>query len=298
MRHLFAFLLLLPLLAPAQKLKGISYNKSKQKIIETYALSIKEAKSVVTTLRLRAVGRSYFAYVSGYGLGVSNITGQDQVVFYLDNDSTIALTSTGRQSFWYRDKGLNAYQHRYAINRNDLEVLSQNKLKGIRKSAGEDYTYISIPARYQERTKRLSKLFIKYLPKLPAANVAKEPAVAAVAAVTEAAEPKMAEAPLVTNIKAEEAAQHIGDSVTICAKVFTARYLDRSKGKPTLLNLGAAYPNQPLTIVIYEEDRAKFSSAPEEAYINKEICVTGTLQLFNERPQIIVRRKEQISVKE
>ncbi|HVF81267.1 MAG TPA: hypothetical protein VM884_05015, partial [Flavisolibacter sp.] len=68
--------------------------------------------------------------------------------------------------------------------------------------------------------------------------------------------------------------------------------------KPTLINLGAPYPNQPLTIVIYEEDRAKFSSAPEEAFLDKEICVTGTLQLYNEKPQMVIRRKEQITVKE
>jgi hypothetical protein len=297
MRFLLTILLLLPLLLPAQKLKGVSYNKSKQKVIETYALSLKEAKSVVTTLRLRAVGRSIFAYVSGYGLGVSTITGQDQVILHLDNDSTIVLPSTGRQSYWYREKGLNSYQHRYAINRSDLEVLSQYKLKAIRKSAGEDYTYISIPARYQERAKKLSKLFIRYLPKPQATIVEKQP-LAAATEVTETEEPKTAAMPLFSSIKAEEAAQHIGDSVMICAKVYTARYLDRSKGKPTLINLGAPYPNQPLTIVIYEEDRAKFSSAPEEAFLDKEICVTGTLQLYNEKPQMVIRRKEQITVKE
>ncbi|HZH63474.1 MAG TPA: hypothetical protein VEY10_01195 [Flavisolibacter sp.] len=299
MRYFFTVLLLLPLLLPAQKLKGISYNQSKQKVIETYAVSIKEAKSVVTTLRLRSVGRSLFAYVAGQGLGVSNITGQDKIILHFENDSTVTLPSTGRQGFWYRDKALNAYQHRYAISRDDLELLSQYKLTAVQKSAGEDYAYISIPARYQERAKRLSSLFVRYLPKLPAKSVTKEPiaAVAAAAEVTEPEEPKTSVAPLFSTIKAEEAAQHIGDSVMICAKVYTARYLDRSKGKPTLINMGAPYPNQPLTIVIYEEDRAKFNGAPEEAFLDKEICVIGTLQLYNERPQIVVRRKEQITMK-
>lgn len=293
MRYFFTFFLLFPLLLPAQKIKSISYNKSKQKVIETFAISVKEAASIVTTLKLKAVGPVYYAYVSGYGLGVSNIGAQDGVVFLLENDSSVALKSTGKQSFWYRDKGLNSYQHRYTINRNDLEALSQYKLKGIRKSAGEDYTYISVSPRYQGRAIRLSKLFLKYLPKAKTAIAVKEqqPAIAT------AAEPKVTDAPLVTTIKAEEAAQHIGDSVTICAKVFTARYLSGSKGKPTLLNLGAAFPNQPLTVVIFGEDRAQFSTAPEEAYTDKEICVSGVLQLYNEKPQIVVRKKEQIILK-
>lgn len=294
MRYLFTVLLLLPLLAPAQKLKGVSYNKSKQKVIETFGLSVKESNSAVTTLKLKSVGAGLYAYLAGYGLGVSNINAQDQAVLLLENDSAITLTSTGKQSYWFRDKGLNSYQHRYYINRNDLEALSQYKLKGIRKSAGEDYTYISIPARYQERTKKLSKLFLKYLPKVQTAGAVKEKVAAA---VVEAPETKTAEAAPGASIRADEAVQHIGDSVMVCAKVYTARYLERSKGQPTLLNLGAAFPNQPLTVVIFGEDRINFSAAPEEAYNNKEICVTGVLQLYNEKPQIVVHRKEQITMK-
>ena len=295
MRYLFTVLLLLPLLLPAQKLKGVSYNKSKQKIIETFGLSVKESNSAVTTLKLKSVGPGLYAYLAGYGLGVSNISAQDQAVLLLENDSAITLTSTGKQSYWFRDKGLNSYQHRYFISRNDLEALSQYKLKGIRKSAGDDYTYISVPARYQERTKKLSKLFLRYLPKVQLPGTVKEKVAAAVPA--EVPETKTAEATPGATIRADEAAQHIGDSVMVCAKVYTARYLERSKGQPTLLNLGAAFPNQPLTIVIFGEDRVNFSAAPEEAYNNKEICVTGVLQLYNEKPQIVVRKKEQITLK-
>lgn len=300
MRILFTALLFSPLFLSAQKLKGISYNKSKQKVIETFALSVKESKSSVMTLKLKSVGPALFAFFSGYGLGVSNISDQDKVVLDLENDSSVSLKSTGRQTYLFGDKGLNSYKHQYFINRPSLEMLSQYKLKGIRKYAGDDYTYISVAPRFQERTKRLSKLFVKYLPKLKAANVVKEPAIAAATPppAMEVAEVKATETSVVASIKAEEAAQHIGDSITVCAKVFTARYLERSKGQPTLLNMGAAYPNQPLTVVIFGEDRAKFGTAPEQAYNDKEICVTGVLQLFNEKPQIVVRNKEQITIKQ
>ena len=237
MRFLLVAFIVLPFLSPAQKIKSIGNTKSGQKVIETYALSLKETKSTVTTLRFRSVGSNYYAFISGSGLGVSTISPQDQVVFIMDNDSTVTLTSTGRQAWWYRDSGLNSYQHRYTIRRNDLEALAQGKLKAIRKSAGDDYTYISIAPRFQERAKRLSALFVKYLPKIyTTTTTAKEPMV--VNTKTDAPEVKTTDGGAVTNIKAEDAAQHIGDSVTVCAKVFTARYLDRSKGKPTLLNPG------------------------------------------------------------
>ena len=52
-------------------------------------------------------------------------------------------------------------------------------------------------------------------------------------------------------IKLEDASKSIGDSVTTCGKVYSARYFEGSQDAPTLLNLGAAYPNQLLTVVIY-----------------------------------------------
>ena len=35
--------------------------------------------------------------------------------------------------------------------------------------------------------------------------------------------------------------QHVGDSVTVCTKIFGGIFLDRSNGTPTLLNAGGAY---------------------------------------------------------
>jgi hypothetical protein len=96
-------------------------------------------------------------------------------------------------------------------------------------------------------------------------------------------------------IKIEDIANHVGDSVTVCAKVYGGIYLDRSS--LTLLNVGGAYPNAPLTVVIREEARTKFKESPETFYKDKEVCITGKITLFKEKPQIELYEEKQIVVK-
>lgn len=97
-------------------------------------------------------------------------------------------------------------------------------------------------------------------------------------------------------IKAEDISQHVGDSVKICSKVFSARYFEQSKNSPTLLNMGAAFPNQLFTVVIWSEVRKQFETAPDVFFLNKTVCVTGKVELFKDKPQIVLHSKEQIEV--
>ena len=95
-------------------------------------------------------------------------------------------------------------------------------------------------------------------------------------------------------INLEDASKSTGDSVTTCGKVYSARYFEGSQDAPTLLNLGAAYPNQLLTVVIYGEARKLFKEAPEVFFKDKNICVTGKITLYKDKPQIVIYRPEQI----
>lgn len=98
-----------------------------------------------------------------------------------------------------------------------------------------------------------------------------------------------------TSIKLEEVSKHIGDSVTVCGKVADMRYFENSKNKPTFLNIGAKYPDQSLTLVIWETARALFTTKVDDL-MNKEICITGRIILFKEKPEIIIERPEQIVI--
>jgi hypothetical protein len=81
---------------------------------------------------------------------------------------------------------------------------------------------------------------------------------------------------------------------TICDKVYGSRVMAGSQ--MTLLNLGGVYPNQKLTIMIKGRDRAKFPVAPEVAFQDKNICVTGTVINYKGKPEVIVTDPGQIKV--
>jgi hypothetical protein len=99
-----------------------------------------------------------------------------------------------------------------------------------------------------------------------------------------------------TNIKLEDVSKHIGDSVTVCGKVAGMRYFENSKNKPTFLNIGANHPNQLLTVVIWETAKALFTTKVDDL-MDKEICITGRIILYKERPEIVIEKPEQIIVK-
>jgi DNA/RNA endonuclease YhcR with UshA esterase domain len=99
-----------------------------------------------------------------------------------------------------------------------------------------------------------------------------------------------------TKVPLEEVAKHVGETVTVHGKVFDGKYLDWSASKPTLLNIGAAFPNHLLTVAIADSNRSKFSYKPEEFFVNKTVWVTGTVTDYKNKPQIMVSGPSEIKV--
>ncbi len=93
-------------------------------------------------------------------------------------------------------------------------------------------------------------------------------------------------------IKVDDAKKHVGENVKICTKIYGGKFFE--KDTLTLLNAGGYYPDAPLTIVIHGEARKTFNNNPEEYYKGAEVCITGIVQLFKEKPQIVVSSKDQI----
>ena len=83
-----------------------------------------------------------------------------------------------------------------------------------------------------------------------------------------------------TEIKIEDAKNHVGDSVKICSKVYGGKYLPNVKGMPTFLNLGGNYPHAPVTIVIWDYARREFENPPEEFYKDVQICIIGRIGFY------------------
>ena len=88
-------------------------------------------------------------------------------------------------------------------------------------------------------------------------------------------------------ISAADAAAHVGETATVCGVVASAKYADSSRAQPTFLDVGRPYPNDPFTAVIFGSDRAKFGE-PEVTLAGKRVCVTGQVQNYRGKPQIIV----------
>ncbi|HEV8507514.1 MAG TPA: S1/P1 nuclease [Chitinophagaceae bacterium] len=94
-----------------------------------------------------------------------------------------------------------------------------------------------------------------------------------------------------------EASGHVGETLTVCGKVFGGKYLENSNGAPTLINMGADYPDNPFTVVIYGSDRGGFTYQPENYLPGKTICVTGQIKRFKGKPEIVVTSQDQIRLK-
>lgn len=94
----------------------------------------------------------------------------------------------------------------------------------------------------------------------------------------------------------EQAKQHIGEEITVCGKVYGGKYLKSSE--VTFLNIGAAYPANPLTIVIFGQDRAHFTTPPERLYDGLNICVMGLIKDYKGKAEIIVAKEEQIQIQQ
>jgi hypothetical protein len=94
----------------------------------------------------------------------------------------------------------------------------------------------------------------------------------------------------------ERAKQHIGETATVCGTVAGTTYNSDVSGKPTFLYIGKPYPAPDrFSVIIWGENRKKFSSAPERYYLGKTICVRGVITEDKGVAQIEVKIPSQIS---
>jgi hypothetical protein len=92
-----------------------------------------------------------------------------------------------------------------------------------------------------------------------------------------------------------EAKNHLGEGATVCGKVVSTHFAERSKGQPTFLNLDEPYPNEIFTIVVWGSDRQKFGN-PEAKYRDKDVCVSGKITSYREVPEIVAADPKQIEI--
>jgi hypothetical protein len=98
------------------------------------------------------------------------------------------------------------------------------------------------------------------------------------------------------SINWDQARAFIGETKTVCGPVRSAFYSETSEGQPTFINIGKDYPDlRRFSVIIWGEDRVNFSAAPEKAYLDLTICVTGEIQEYDGIAEIFVESPSQIT---
>ena len=84
--------------------------------------------------------------------------------------------------------------------------------------------------------------------------------------------------------------------IKVCDKV-SDTFQGKGENKITYLNFGGNYPDHKFTVVIFPQDLNNFPFVPSVRYKDKNVCVTGMISIFKEKPQIIVETVDKIEVK-
>jgi hypothetical protein len=135
--------------------------------IEIGPLPVLHTSAGKLSIRFVAWGSQAFIELSGAVWGAATVSLGNEAIFLFSNDMTVTVKSMEVQGL---DAGNNTYKHRYAINRSDVETLSQYNLIGIRKYSFRDFSDLAIPRQKAGPIKELSAAFLKELSKLSTAK--------------------------------------------------------------------------------------------------------------------------------
>lgn len=101
-----------------------------------------------------------------------------------------------------------------------------------------------------------------------------------------------------------EAYDVVGQEVVVCGVVMQVATPQGIRGNPTYINMGARFPNHPFTVVIWGSDADKFVRDTDsfirglKSFEGKRIAVSGLVEEYRGKPQIVVKDPEQIVVLE
>lgn len=89
-----------------------------------------------------------------------------------------------------------------------------------------------------------------------------------------------------------QAKHHIGKTATVCGTVVSTR--KTAKAKAIYLNFDRMHPNQEFYATIWEYNGPNFSYDPETWLVNKKVCVTGKLTIFDDIPRISINNEKEV----
>lgn len=89
-----------------------------------------------------------------------------------------------------------------------------------------------------------------------------------------------------------QAKYHVGQTATICGTVVSTR--KTAKAKAIYLNFDRMHPHQDFYATIWEYNGPNFSYDPEVWLMNKRICVTGKVTIYDDIPRISINNESEV----
>ena len=94
----------------------------------------------------------------------------------------------------------------------------------------------------------------------------------------------------------DSVAKYEGKLITVCSKV-TGTHVSNGDMKNVSLNFGKPFPDNSFSVFIKEEDLKNFKYNPSESLKEKTVCVTGTVKIYKGKPEIVITKEDQLTVK-
>jgi hypothetical protein len=91
-----------------------------------------------------------------------------------------------------------------------------------------------------------------------------------------------------TRINPDQAADYVGEVVTVCGRVEFATYASRTRGQPTFLNLGRPYPDHIFTVLIWARLPVTLRSAAGAGVSPSTVCARGEIKLYRGEPMMVI----------
>jgi hypothetical protein len=97
-------------------------------------------------------------------------------------------------------------------------------------------------------------------------------------------------------ISTGQASKYIGKEVLLVGKVVGFKNYVSKQGKAMVfLDLDESYPNNPVGITIFEEVLNQLKLKESEIF-NHKICIRGIVELYKEKPSIVLKREQDLTV--
>ena len=94
------------------------------------------------------------------------------------------------------------------------------------------------------------------------------------------------------------AIKNVGKLRTVCGKVQSTYINSNTASQRIYLNMGREYPNHTFTgLIWYSSNKDNFDGRPDKKYKKKNICISGVITTFNEKPQIQIDFENQIEIR-